>query len=313
MNDAALKPGTQDIVVDEVFPHAPETIWKTLTTGELIGRWMMAPTGFEPVEGKRFTFQTTPAGAWDGVIHCQVLEVMPNERLVYAWKGGHEGNVGYGSPLDTVVTWTLSRVESGTRLRLVHSGFVMPKNDTAFKTMSDGWKKVVPGIGNIAGEAGLTRQFVSGSCMARQWFARREDMSKAYTGGCACGAIRYEISGEPVFMNDCQCRDCQRKSGTGHGSYLTFPGKSSVKLEGEATHWDMVGDSGNVKTRAFCPTCGSPVYMTFAAMPDMFTVHAASLDDPSRYKPQAVTYAVRGYAWDHLDPDLPKFDKMPPM
>ena len=45
---------------------------------------------------------------------------------------------------------------------------------------------------------------------------------QAYTGGCACGAIRYDIAGEPVFMNHCQCRDCQRKSGTGHGSYLTF-------------------------------------------------------------------------------------------
>jgi hypothetical protein len=137
-------------------------------------------------------------------------------------------------------------------------------------------------------------------------------MSEAYTGGCACGAIRYEISAEPMVENDCQCRDCQRKSGTGHGSYLTFPDKSSVKLEGKAKHWDIVGDSGNVKTRAFCPTCGSPVYMTFTAMPDLFTVHAASLDDPSRYKPQAVTYTVRGYAWDHVDPTLPKFAKMPP-
>ncbi len=111
MNDAALKPDTRDIVVDEVFPHTPETIWRTLTTGELIARWLMMPTtAFEPVEGKHFTFQTAPAGAWDGVVHCQVLEVMPNERLVYAWKGGHDGNVGYGSRLDTVVTWTLSRV-----------------------------------------------------------------------------------------------------------------------------------------------------------------------------------------------------------
>jgi uncharacterized protein YndB with AHSA1/START domain len=152
MNDAALKSDTQDIVVDEVFPHAPETIWKTLTTGELISRWMMEPTGFEPVEGKRFTFRTTPAGAWDGVIHCQVLEVMPNERFVYAWKGGHEGNVGYGSRLDTVVTWTLSRVEDGTRLRLVHSGFVTPKNDTAFKNMSEGWEKIVQRIGAVTDE-----------------------------------------------------------------------------------------------------------------------------------------------------------------
>jgi uncharacterized protein YndB with AHSA1/START domain len=150
MTDTVLKSDTQDIVVDEVFPHAPETIWKTLTTGELIARWLMPTTGFEPVQGKRFTFQTKPAGAWDGVIHCQVLEAMPNQRLVYAWKGGHEGNVGYGSRLDTVVTWILSRVENGTRLRLVHSGFVLPKNDTAFKSMSEGWKKVVPSIGDIA-------------------------------------------------------------------------------------------------------------------------------------------------------------------
>ena len=92
---------------------------------------------------------------------------------------------------------------------------------------------------------------------------------------------------------------------------LTFP-RQGVKQTGDAKLWDMVGDSGNVKTRAFCPTCGSPVYMTFAAMPDVFTVHAASLDDPSRSKPQVVTYAVRGQAWDHLDPALPRFEKMPP-
>jgi uncharacterized protein YndB with AHSA1/START domain len=153
MSDATPKSHTQDIVVDEVFPHAPETIWKALTTGELIARWInMAPTGFAPVEGTHFTFQTTPAGAWDGVIHCQVLEVIPNARLVYAWKGGHEKNVGYGSRLDTVVTFTLSRVEDGTRLRLVHSGFVLPKNDTAFKNMSEGWKRCVRTIDSIATE-----------------------------------------------------------------------------------------------------------------------------------------------------------------
>ena len=152
MNEAALKPDTQDIVIDEVFPHAPETIWKMLTTGELIARWLMAPAGFEPVKGKRFTFQTKPAGVWDGTIHCQVLEVMPNERFAYAWKGGHASNAGYGSQLDTVVTWILSKVENGTRVRLVHSGFVTPRNETAYRNMSDGWKKVVRNLDTIAGE-----------------------------------------------------------------------------------------------------------------------------------------------------------------
>jgi uncharacterized protein YndB with AHSA1/START domain len=152
MNDADLKSDTQQIVVDEVFPHGPETLWRTLTTGELIGRWLMAPTGFEPVKGKRFTFQTKPAGAWDGVIQCEVLEAIPNERLAYAWKGGEEGNVGYGSRLNTVVTWVLTRVENGTRLRLVHSGFVTPRNDSAFSSMSGAWSKVVQSVGAIAGE-----------------------------------------------------------------------------------------------------------------------------------------------------------------
>ena len=152
MTQAALKVDTQDIVVEEVLPHAPETIWKALTTGDLIARWLMPATGFEPVKGKHFTFQTTPAGAWDGVIRCQVLEVMPNERLVYAWNSGHEGNVGYGSELDTVVTWTLSTVAKGTRLRLVHSGFVLPKNEIAYKNMSEGWKKVVRNLDTIAAE-----------------------------------------------------------------------------------------------------------------------------------------------------------------
>ena len=111
------------------------------------------------MKGKHFTFQTKPAGAWDGIIHCQVLEVMPNERLVYAWKGGHEGNVGYGSPLDTVVTWTLAQGRNGTRLRLVHSGFVTPRNDTAFKNMGDGWKKVVPSLIAIAARPKRTRNW----------------------------------------------------------------------------------------------------------------------------------------------------------
>ena len=152
MTDAAVQSQTREIVVDEVFPHTPEMIWKTLTSGDLMARWIMAPSGFAPVAGTRFTFQTTPAGAWDGVIRCQVLEVIANERLAYAWRGGDEGNVGYGSKLDTVVTFTLSKVEGGTRLHVVHSGFVAPKNDSALKSMGEGWKGVVQRIDTIAGE-----------------------------------------------------------------------------------------------------------------------------------------------------------------
>ena len=136
-------------------------------------------------------------------------------------------------------------------------------------------------------------------------------MNKSYAGGCACGAIRYEVSAEPVLMSDCQCRQCQRDSGTGHGSHVTFAG-APVKVTGEATLWTVVGENGTRKSRAFCPTCGSPVYLTLPDMPDIFVASAASLDDPARYTPQMVMWTAAGHPWDHLDPAVPKFDKMPP-
>jgi uncharacterized protein YndB with AHSA1/START domain len=155
MTDAVTVAASQDIVVDEVFPHTLDVVWKTLTTPALMGRWLrMESAGFQPVVGTRFTYQTKPAGEWDGVIHCQVLEVIRNQRLIYSWKGGHQANVGYGSRLDTVVTFTLSAADGGTRLRLVHAGFVLPVNETAFKGMSEGWKVVVQTIDAVAAEQG---------------------------------------------------------------------------------------------------------------------------------------------------------------
>jgi len=153
MNDVVVLADSQEIVVDEVFPHAPDVVWRTITTPELMARWLkMTATGFEATVGTRFTYQTTPAGAWDGVIRCLVLEVIPNQRLVYEWRGGHEDNVGYGSRLETVVTWSLSPAEGGVRVRLVHSGFRMPNNDHAYQNMSHGWPGVLQRIAAIAEE-----------------------------------------------------------------------------------------------------------------------------------------------------------------
>lgn len=136
-------------------------------------------------------------------------------------------------------------------------------------------------------------------------------MNEPFTGGCACGAIRFVTTRAPVFQNHCQCRDCQRRSGTGHGSYLTFPGRSEMRITGSVSHWEVAGDSGNLKSHAFCPVCGTQVYLTFAAMPDLIAVPAASLDDPSRFEPQVLTYRMRALLWDHMDPSLQAFDAMP--
>ncbi len=136
-------------------------------------------------------------------------------------------------------------------------------------------------------------------------------MTKKYSGGCACGAIHYKTGSEPAVELHCQCRHCQQRSGTGHSSYLVFADRPVMKITGEAKTWRVAGDSGQEKIHAFCPTCGTPVYLTFAAGPDLIAVHAASLDDPGQFKPKLVTYTLRGHAWDTLDPSLQQFEKMP--
>lgn len=135
-------------------------------------------------------------------------------------------------------------------------------------------------------------------------------MSTRYTGGCACGALRYDILGEPVAMLDCQCRQCQRESGTGHQSHLTFAA-ADVATEGAPTFFESVGDGGTVKHRGFCPTCGNPVYLRFPAMPDLLIVTPASLDDPSLFTPRFATWTAAGQDWDHLAPGTTRYRNMP--
>jgi uncharacterized protein YndB with AHSA1/START domain len=156
MTETLLKPATRDIVIDEIFPHAPRVLWAVLTSGELMSRWMMKPTGFIPKVGNRFTFQTTPAGAWDGTIRCQVLELTPFERFSFSWTGGDAGNSGYGSKIDTIVSWTLSEMPGGTRLVLRHSGFELPKNDTAYTNLGKGWRVCLERVSGIAREQEAT-------------------------------------------------------------------------------------------------------------------------------------------------------------
>ena len=131
-----------------------------------------------------------------------------------------------------------------------------------------------------------------------------------YAGGCRCGALRYQARGEPVFQNHCQCLDCQHVSGTGHGSYLTFP-RDAVTQAGEAMAHGILADIGHVKHHGSCAACGSPVTLTFDGLPGAYTVHAASLDDPSMFRPQVVTYAKSAQSWDMLDPGLQYFKTSP--
>ena len=130
-------------------------------------------------------------------------------------------------------------------------------------------------------------------------------------GSCLCGAVRYECMAEPVFSLNCHCLDCQRASGSAYLPVLMVPAVA-LTVVGEVREYAKKGDRGFVARRSFCPVCGSQLFGRSDAMPDWIGLRAGTLDDPSRYRPQADIYTRSAQAWDVLAPETAKFDTLPP-
>lgn len=136
-------------------------------------------------------------------------------------------------------------------------------------------------------------------------------MSKSFSGGCLCGAVRYTCDGEPMMAGHCHCEDCRRSSGTGHCSHMAVP-EDSLSLTGNLSRYLRPAGSGNMVTRAFCPTCGAPVFSTNAGMPGMVFLRASSLDDLEVFQPQMHVFTVQAASWDKPTSGIPAFERMPP-
>lgn len=130
-------------------------------------------------------------------------------------------------------------------------------------------------------------------------------MVQKLSGGCVCEAIRYEAHAAPVLMLNCHCRDCQQASGSAYAATVVLPRKA-VQFTGELRYHRRIGNAGKAVDRGFCAACGSPIALTLERLPDLIALHAASLDDPSLYKPAMDIFTASAQAWDHMHPDLPK-------
>jgi hypothetical protein len=138
-------------------------------------------------------------------------------------------------------------------------------------------------------------------------------MPTHFLGGCACGAIRYECSAEPIAMINCHCRDCQRSSGTAFSSVVVVPVSAVKLLNSEPKHHAVRAESENIVRRGFCCECGSPLFADSSARSDILAIKAGSLDDPSWFKPTVDIWTASAQPWDYMNPDLAKIAKHPPM
>lgn len=136
-------------------------------------------------------------------------------------------------------------------------------------------------------------------------------MSEPYTGGCACGAIRYECNAAPMFTWICHCRECQRSTGGGGAVNAVFVASAVKFTRGQPKFHDSPGTSAHKTHRGFCPECGSPIAAKADLFPQIHGISAASLDDPDRLQLVAPIWTSSARSWDSMPPDLARFETTP--
>ncbi|HJW41941.1 MAG TPA: GFA family protein [Rhizomicrobium sp.] len=136
-------------------------------------------------------------------------------------------------------------------------------------------------------------------------------MVSPFSGGCLCGAVRYEAAGEPIAVMECHCRDCQKAGGGASMVGVILPRGTFRITAGAPKAHAVKTDAGGLLTRYFCATCGSPIYHEPDSMP-ITVVKAGSMDDPSWIEIGAAIYVCSALPWAHIDHSLPCHEKMPP-
>ena len=129
----------------------------------------------------------------------------------------------------------------------------------------------------------------------------------ALEGGCACGAVRYRLTSEPLFVNCCHCLNCQRQTGSAFVINVLIEGDRVALLAGEPQAVDVPRDDGPDQRIFRCPDCQVAVYSAYGS-PTVLFVRAGTLDDPSAVAPDAHIYTRSKLPWVTLSESVPAFD-----
>ena len=138
-------------------------------------------------------------------------------------------------------------------------------------------------------------------------------MKIPFSGGCTCGAIRYECTAEPIMMLKCPCRDCQQLTGSAFVPAVLVPAEAFRLTRGQLRYHFTSSIARGKHKRGFCPECGSRVTGgEFEEQSQFVGILAGTLDDPSWFQPQMDIFVSDAQPWDQMDPATPKFDQYPP-
>jgi hypothetical protein len=117
------------------------------------------------------------------------------------------------------------------------------------------------------------------------------------TGGCSCGAIRYEIISFPLLLYTCHCKNCQPASGSAFALNMPVATKGFHIIKGEPKGWHHSSPSGAEVSSWFCGDCGARIYGSRNSRPESINVRAGTLDDTSWLEPVAHIFTKSAQPW----------------
>ena len=131
------------------------------------------------------------------------------------------------------------------------------------------------------------------------------------TGGCLCGAIRFELAAAPAFQFACHCEACQHASGGSPTLGMVVPAAGVTITKGEPRVFWSTGESGGKVGRCFCETCGSPLFSKLEATPEMMVIKIGALDAPSDFQVQGDMWMSTAKPWHQSHEGAVRFETNP--
>ena len=132
-------------------------------------------------------------------------------------------------------------------------------------------------------------------------------MTAQREGGCACGAVRYRLTSDPLFVHCCHCLNCQRQTGSAFVINALIEADRVEILSGDPQAVDAPRDDGSMQTIWRCPDCQVAVYSRYTS-PHARFVRVGTLDVPSALEPDVHIFTKSKVPWVHLPEGVPAFD-----
>ena len=130
------------------------------------------------------------------------------------------------------------------------------------------------------------------------------------TGGCYCGAVRYEAEGEPLMQAQCHCRECQYITGGSPNMFVAMPAGGFSYTKGAPKQFKR-SDLERPVTREFCPECGTHLTTRVPGLPAV-VVKVGTLDDPKQFgTPQMAIYCIDKQPFHQIPDGLATFERLP--